>query len=50
MLVQETSYVEASTKSYFHNEMRSDPIMTAIHFQRRFNALLHKTINGPTKP
>lgn len=30
--------------------MRSDPLMTAIHFDRRFTALMKYIIKGPLQP
>ena len=50
MLLENLSYEEAIQKQSFFSSTRSDPLMTAIHFDRRFSALMKFVVHGPTKP
>ena len=50
MSLEDLSYEEASAKANFFQSMRADPLLTAIHFERRFNALFKHIINSPEKP
>ena len=50
MLLENLSYAEAVSKHSFFSSMRKDPLMTAIHFDRRFTALMKYVIHGPVKP
>ena len=50
MLLDNLSYEEAIQKQSFFCSMRSDPLMTAIHFDRHFTALMKFVVHGPTKP
>ena len=50
MILENLSYEDASARKSFYSSMRSDPLMTAIHFDRRFSALLKFVINGHEKP
>lgn len=50
MMLNDLSYDDAVKEGSFFNSMRSDPLLTATHFQRRFDALLKYVINGPKKP
>lgn len=48
MLLQEVNYEAAQQRNSFTENMRKDPLMTAIHFERRFDALMkHIILSGP---
>ena len=50
MSLENLGYEEAKTKMSFSASMRKDPFMTAIHFERRFNALIKKVICSNMAP
>ena len=50
MLLEHLSYEQAVAKQSFFFSMRADPLMTAIHFDRRFSALMKFVVNSPVKP
>ncbi len=50
MNLENLSYEEAVSKQSFFTSMRSDPLMTAIHFDRRFSALIRFVLHGNQKP
>ena len=50
MLLENLSYEAAVKKKSFFQSMRSDPLMTAIHFDRRFSALMKFIVHGNLKP
>ena len=50
MALENLSYSEAINKKKFISCMRSDPILTATHFERRFSALMKFIIKGDKKP
>lgn len=50
MCLEGLSYEQAAQKSSFYTSMRSNPLITAIHFDRRFTALMQFVINGPLRP
>ena len=50
MLLENIDYGTAVKKQSLLESMRSDPLMSATHFERRFNALMKHVIKGPEKP
>ncbi len=50
MLLENISYDEAQQKNSFMSSMRHNPLMTAIHFERRFKALMKHVIHAKHKP
>ena len=50
MSLKNVSFEEAVKQSSFMTDMRSDPLMAAIHFERRFKLLFKHVINGAEKP
>ena len=50
MLLEGTSYFNATDRTNIFNSMRADPLLTATHFERRFKALFQHVINGPDLP
>lgn len=48
MLLHEVNFKGAQQRKSFTEYMRKDPLMTAIHFERRFDALMkHVILSGP---
>ena len=47
MLLESIDYREAARKASFLGSMWEDPLMAAIHFQRRFDAMKKYVINSP---
>ena len=45
MLLESIDYHEAARKASFLGSMCEDPLMAAIHFERRFDALMKYVIN-----
>ena len=50
MLLESIDYHEAAGKASFLGSMCEDPIMAAIHFERRFDALMKYVINSQEHP
>ena len=50
MMLEDLDYDEASSRNSFGSTMRNHPLYTAIHFDRRFCALVKHAINGPAAP
>ena len=50
MLLESIDYHEAARKASFLGSMCEDPLMAAIHFERRFDALLKYVINSQEHP
>lgn len=50
MTLENLTYCDAANKRNFMSSMRTDPLMAATHFERRFSALMDFVINGPLKP
>ena len=50
MLLHDLDFDEAKQKKNFCDGMRSDPLMTAIHFERRFKSLMKQVILGEHNP
>ena len=50
IILENLSYNDAVNKGSFMSSMRSDPLLTAIHFERRFSALLKFVIFGKMQP
>ena len=50
MILENLSYSESLKKGSFFSSMRSDPLMTAIHFERRLNALMKFVLKSDLKP
>ena len=50
MVMENLSYDEYVNKGSLFSNMRSDPLMTAIHFERRLTALLKCISNAESKP
>ena len=50
MALENLSYGESVNKGSFFSNMRFDPLMTAIHFERRLTALLKFILTGESKP
>ena len=46
MFLESIDYHEAAKKASFLGSMCEDPLMTAIHFERRFDALMKYVINS----
>lgn len=42
MLLHEVNFKGAQQRKSFTEDMRKDPLMTAIHFERRFDALMKR--------
>lgn len=40
MLLKNVNYESAKLHNNFLDDMRKDPLLTAIHFEKRFNALI----------
>ena len=50
MTLKKCSYEEACTIKNALSLVKEDPYLTALHFERRFKALLHHVINGKLAP
>jgi hypothetical protein len=50
MTLENLSYRDAANKHSFMSSMRTDPLLAATHFERRFSALMTCIINGQRKP
>ena len=50
MLLENLDYHDAARKASFLGSMREDPLMAAIHFERRFDALMKYVINSQEHP
>ena len=50
MLLESIDYHEAARKASFLGSMCEDPLMAAIHFERRFAALMKYVINSQEHP
>ena len=50
MLLESIDYHEAAKKALFLGSMCEDPLMAAIHFERRFDALMKYVINSQERP
>ena len=50
IILENLSYNDAVNKGSFMSSMRSDPLLTAIHFERRFSALLKFVIFEKMQP
>lgn len=50
MTINGVSFDEAEKRGNCFDSMRKDPLLTAIHFERRFKALMKYVINGKQKP
>lgn len=50
MLLENVNYNDAVKKGNFFSSMRDNPLFTAVHFERRFTALLNNVLLGPMKP
>ena len=50
MLLDNADYITSVNKQSLFESMLADPLMSATHFERRFNALLKHVIKGPEKP
>ena len=50
MLLESIDYHEAARKASFLGSMCEDPLMAAIHFERRFDALMKYVINSQDHP
>lgn len=50
MSLEDLSFDEAINCQSFYTSMRSDPLLTAVHFDRRFTALMRFVIHGEQKP
>ena len=50
MMLEDLDYETAASKGPFGSSMRADPLYTALHFDRRFHALMKHVIHGPTQP
>ena len=50
MLLESIDYHEAARKASFLGSMCEDPLMAAIHFERRFDALMKYVINSQEHP
>ena len=50
MLLEGIDYHEAARKASFLGSMCEDPLMAAIHFERRFDALVKYVINSQEHP
>ena len=50
MVLDNITYQDATSRSNLLDSMRSHPLLTAIHFDRRFKALFKHVINGPDHP
>ena len=50
MVLDNITYQDATSRSNLLDSIRSDPLLTAFHFDRRFKALFKHVINGPEHP
>ena len=50
MLLQNITYEEATRNSSANEQMRKDPLLTSLHFERRWHAFLKYILKGKTKP
>ena len=50
MLVESIDYHEAARRASFLGSMCEDPLMSAIHFERRFDTLMKYVINSQEHP
>ena len=50
ILLESIDYHEAARKASFLGSMCEDPLMAAIHFERRFDALMKYVINSQEYP
>ena len=50
ILLESIDYHEAARKTSFLGSMCEDPLMAAIHFERRFDALMKYLINRQEHP
>ena len=50
MMLEDLDYETAASKGSFGSSMWADPLYTALHFDRRFHALMKHAIHGPTQP
>ena len=50
MVLENLSYNESCKKGSFFSSMRSDPLLTAIHFERRLSALMKFILKSDLKP
>ena len=50
ILLESIDYHEAAKKASFLGSMCKDPLMAAIHFERRFDALMKYVINSQEHP
>ena len=50
ILLESIDYHEAARKASFSGSMCEDPLMAAIHFERRFDALRKYVINSQEHP
>ena len=50
ILLESIDYHEAARKASFLGSMCEDPLMAAIHFERRFDALMKYVINSQEHP
>ena len=50
ILIESIDYHEAARKTSFLGSMCEDPLMAAIHFERRFDALMKYVINSQEHP
>ena len=50
MLLESIDYHEATRKASFNGSKGEDPLMAAIHLERRFEALMKYVINSQEHP
>ena len=50
MLFKDTTYEEAVNFKSCASELKQDPLLASIHFERRWNALFKHVLNGNDKP
>ena len=50
MLLESIDYHEAARKAWFLGSMCEDPLMAAIHFERRFDVMMKYVINSQEHP
>lgn len=50
MIINNISFDEAEKRGNCFNSIRKYPLLTAIHFERRFKALMKYIIIGKQKP
>ena len=50
ILLQNITYEEATRNSSANEQMRKDPLLTSLHFERRWRAFLKYILKGKNKP